>query len=55
MKIGDTVFPNFGVFEGEPVKILKIEFGAGAKNGWYTCLAENGDKLLYAGEEIRMV
>jgi hypothetical protein len=52
MKVGETVFPKSGPFKGDPVKILTIEYGTGAKNGWFTCISQDGDRLLFAGEEL---
>lgn len=53
MKVGETVFPNIGPFEGHPVKIITVEYDTGARNGWFTCETQNGERLLYAGEELR--
>jgi hypothetical protein len=32
--------------------VLVIERGAGAKNGWWTVVLDDGTELLFAGEEI---
>ena len=52
MQIGDTVFPKSGPYKGMPIEILTVEYDSGARNGWFTCLSEDGDRLLYAGEEL---
>lgn len=44
-----------GGYKGQKVQIINIEFGKGARNGWYTCIADDGAKLLYAGEELEIL
>lgn len=52
MNINDEVIILIGKYKHRRAKIIKIEFNAGARNGWYTVSCE-GTQLLYAGEEIR--
>lgn len=53
MKIGDVVYPIIGPWRNKPVIIFKIEFGRGARNGWYWVKLPNGEDGMFAGEELR--
>lgn len=52
MKVGDTVRILIGNYRGEHAVIKKIEFNAGAKNGWFLVCTARGVELLLASEEI---
>lgn len=54
MNVGDLVVILIGAYAGSIARIEKIEWGAGAVNGWFTVNCQ-GTNLLYAGEEIRPI
>jgi hypothetical protein len=43
-----------GPHKGQIGRVVKAEFDAGARYGWYTLDMPDGTKLMYAGEEIRL-
>lgn len=52
IEIGSRIKILVGPHKGESGKVLDIEFGTGAINGWFMIELENGMSVLFAGEEI---
>jgi hypothetical protein len=44
-----------GPYKGERVEIINVEYGTGAKSGWFRVKTNTGKELLYAGEEIGVI
>lgn len=52
--VGYFAKPKIGPHAGKLMEIVKVEYGTGARNGWFTLFLIK-DNLLFAGEEIDIV
>lgn len=53
ISVGERAMVLIGRYTGQRVIVERIVVEGGARNGWFHCLADDGEHLMYAGEEIQ--
>jgi len=54
INIGNCIIVHYGPYRMAKGVVVSIAIDEGARNGWFTVQFPNGDKTLFAGEEISL-